>query len=217
MVRRTALKAAGVLVPAAASLLLSVPAAGLTEQGGAGVVVGSVTLSPGYGIPVGVGPISTPSPTPTLPSISVQTAAPQTFWFNSIQIDGVFSTPSTAPVGAPTCLSTNLSATGVSGSSGVLGNIAEDMGTINPFTASGTCGLGVDGGSGEPLALNATAGGTFVRVGALVSITLAGEQCQVGAAVFSCDVRVWAEFTPASPTQNPLVDFSLRGTFAMAA
>jgi len=187
---KRALKAIGILLPAVGALVVSSPVGAAAVGGGAGVVTGSVVLSPGYGL---------------VPSLGQQS-----FTFNSIAIDGAFAAADTVGPAAATCVTTTLNAANVTGAGSVDGSIAADFGGVNAFTASGTCTSGNTVSYSTP-----PAGCTFVRVGPLVIVLCAGGGCTIGSQGITCELYVIAEFNPTNPP-NDLRDFSFRGAFGAA-
>lgn len=194
MMLRRFLTTVAVVLPTAAGLMPSSPAAAIPVGGGGGVTIGSVNLQPGYHIP------------PTIPD------GVQAFVFNSITTDGAFALVDPTTATAQGCASLSLHPL-IQGQGSALGTIAEDNGLILPFNTTATCD--VTGGVGLAYATSA-AGGQFVRIGPVVVIVALGGLCTVGRLAAQCDLVVAAEFQPESLTENPLQNFSIRGTFAVA-
>ena len=185
-------KKIGLLVPFVAVLVAALPASATTA--GAGEVDGQVNLVPGY------------APTSVVSS-------PQAFTFDSILISGVFA--SNSPTAE--CATDNLTnTTSVSGAStGLLGNpllsgALFDAGTVNGFTEAGTCNLA---GGGVPIQV-VVSSGTFTRILSATSVGLSAN-CSINGSGVNCTVRVYANFVPAAPTQNPLQTFHFIGGYAV--
>jgi len=193
MTIRRALTILAVILPAISSLMEASPGLAVSTGGGGGVVVGTASLTPGYALP---------------PSL----AAPQAYLFSSITFDGAFLLASVngASGAEQGCVTTSLVAQNVEAASNASGWIAEDTGTVFPFTAAGTC----DAVGGVGAAYATAFDSLFVRVGGLMTIVSLNGTCTMGAVQSPCGLVVAGTFEPTNPSQNPIVNFTLRGAFA---
>jgi len=102
----------------------------------------------------------------------------------------------------------------VVGNGSGLGSLAQDNGVTQPFTTNGDCAIG----GTAVVYTTASTGAIFVRVGAVVTVVAFGGHCVLGQFVTPCDLVPVALFLPTNPvTENPMVNFVIRGAVAVAA